>query len=43
MKYIELFYFKLSYGMVYNTHAAELNLDAGDGNSHRRARLELGY
>jgi len=42
MKYIELFYYKLFYSIVYNTHAAGLNPDAGDGNSHPRARLQLG-
>jgi len=41
MKYIELLYFKLFYSIVYNTHAAKLNPDAGDGNSHPRARVQL--
>jgi len=26
---------------MYNTHAAELDPDAGDGNTHPRARLPL--
>jgi len=42
MKYIEIFYFKLFSSIVYNTHAAEFNPDAGDSNSHPKARLQLG-
>jgi len=42
MKYIDFFYFKLFYSIVYITHLVELNPDAGDGNSHPRAQLWLG-
>jgi len=43
MKYIELFYFKLFYSIGYNRHAAEVKPDTEDGNSHPRARLQLGH
>ena len=41
MQYIELLHFKLFYRIGYNTHAGELNLDTGDGNSYPRTRLQL--
>jgi len=39
MEYMELFYFKLLYRIVYITHVVELNPAAWDGNSHPRAQL----
>jgi len=32
----------LDYRIVYNTHPAELKLDAGDGNYHPGTRIQLG-
>ena len=34
--------YELGYRIVYNTHAAELKPDAGDGKSHPVARIQLG-
>jgi len=42
MKYFELFHFKLLYSIVYNTYAAEVNPDTGDGKSHTGAALQPG-
>jgi len=34
---------ELGYRFVYNTHAAELKPEAGDGNSYPGPEIQLGY